>query len=58
MSATAKYVSRLEKAIPPELMRRLEIVAERRRVSLTAVIIDFLTRGANTPRFLGAGVST
>lgn len=58
MSATVKYMSQLEKAIPPELMRRLEIVAERRRVSLAAVVIDFLTRGANTPRFLGAGVST
>ena len=58
MSATAKYASQLKKAIPPELMRRLEIIAERRSVSLAAVVIDFLTRGANTPRFLGAGVST
>ena len=58
MSKTDKYASRLEKALPPELRRRLEVIAERRRVSLAVVIVDFLTRGANTPIFLGAGVST
>lgn len=58
MREAAKYSASLEKAIPPELRRRLEIVAERRRVSIAAVINDFLARGANTPQFLGAGVNT
>ena len=58
MNATANYTASLIDAITPELMRRLEIVAERRHLSLGEVIVDFLTRGANTPRFLGVGVNT
>ena len=58
MNATANYTASLIGAITPELMRRLEIVAERRHLSLGEVIIDFLTRGANTPRFLGMGANT
>ena len=48
MSAAVDYAEKLSKAITPELKRRLEIVAERRHLSLGEVIVDFLTRGANT----------
>ena len=58
MSAAADYAEKLTKAITPELKRRLEIIAERRRVTLAAVVVDFLTRGANSPIILGAGANT
>lgn len=55
MNATADYTSALLDAMPPELMRRLEIIAEQEGKPLDAVIVDFLKRGANTPQFLGTG---
>jgi len=58
MSAHVNYAASLIDAITPELMRRIEIVAERRHLAPGEVILDFLAKGANTPQFLGAGVST
>ena len=58
MSAAAKYTAALLAAIPPELARRIEITTERERKTPSDVMIDFLTRGANTPQFLGVGANT
>ena len=53
-AAAEKYTTALLEQITPELMRRLEIAAARRKKSLSAEIEKILAKGANTPIVLGA----
>ena len=58
MKKTVKYSRALQRAITPELKRRIEIIAQEYKMTYVDTIVFLLGMGASTPKMLGAGVST
>lgn len=46
------YVEQLLARMSPELMRRIEVVAEAQKKSVEDIIVKFLTEGANTSYYI------